>query len=154
VEIPLTDLLRLIDTGTITVPCASSTPSLLALPADVQRAWRGASERDLEIATQRYQALHPTATAAAVPARPLRSWAARCHEAAAKDGVGFVGVLPRTARSGNRTPKGPQEALALLDTCIAAHCEQPTQPHARAVSHLYCQQCGRCGLSALSERTF
>jgi putative transposase len=154
VEIPLTDFLRLMDTGTITVPCAASTPSLLALPADVQQAWRGASERDLEIATQRYQALHTTATASAVPARTLRSWAARFHEAEAKYGVGFVGLLPRTARSGNRTPKAPQDALALLDTCIAAHFEQPTQPHARAVYHLYSQQCNRRGLSALSERTF
>ena len=58
VELPLTDFLRLIDTGKITVPRAPSTSSFLSLPADVQRVWSAASERDLEIATQRYQTLH------------------------------------------------------------------------------------------------
>lgn len=154
VEIPRTDFVRLIDTGTITVPRVPSASSFVALPADVQRAWSAASERDLEMATRRYQALHTTATASGVPARTLRSWAARFHEAEAKYGVGFVGLLPRTARSGNRTPKASQEALVLLDTCIAEHFEQPTQPHARAVYRLYCQQCAQRGLSTLSERTF
>lgn len=154
VEIPRTDFVRLIDTGKITVPHAPGASSFLALPADVQRVWSAASERDLEIATQRYQALHTTTTTSAVPARTLRSWAARFHEAEATYGVGFVGLLPRTSRSGNRTPKTPQETLALLDTCIAEHFEQPTQPHARTVYRLYCQQCIQHGLSALSERTF
>jgi putative transposase len=154
VEIPLIDFLRLIDTGKSTVPRAPSASSFLALPADVQRAWRAASERDLEIATQRYQTLHTTATTATVPARTLRSWAARFQEAEAKYGVGFVGLLPRTARSGNRTPKASPEALAWLDTCIAEHFEQPTQPHARAVYRLYCQQSAQRGRPPLSERTF
>jgi len=138
VEIPRTDFVRLIDTGTITVPRVPSASSFVALPADVQRVWSTASERDLEMATRRYQALHTTATASGVPARTLRSWAARFRAAEATYGVGFVGLLPRTARSGNRTPKVPQDALVLLGTCIAEHFEQPTQPHARAVYRLYC----------------
>jgi putative transposase len=154
VEIPHTDFVRLIDTGKITLPRAPSASSFLALPADVQRAWSAASERDLEIATQRYQALHTPATASAVPSRTLRSWAARFHEAEAMYGVGFVGLLPRTSRSGNRILKAPQETLTLLESCIAEHFEQPTQPHARAVYRLYGQQCAQQGLSALSERTF
>jgi putative transposase len=76
VEIPLTDFLRLIDTGKITVPRIPSASSFVSLPADVQRAWSAASERDLEMATRRYQALHTTATASGVPARTLRAWAA------------------------------------------------------------------------------
>jgi putative transposase len=154
VEIPHTDFVRLIDTGKITVPRAPSTSNLLVLPADVQHAWSTASERDLAIATQRYHAIHTPATASTVPARTLRSWAARFHEAEAKYGVGFVGLLPRTSRSGNRTLKMPQETLTLLETCIVEHFEQPTQPHARAVYRLYCQQCAQRGLSTLSERTF
>ena len=154
VEISHTDFVRLMDTGKITLPRAPNASSFLALPADVQRVWSAASERDLEIATQRYQALHTPATASAVPARTLRSWAARFHEAEAMYGVGFVGLLPRTSRSGNRILKAPQETLTLLESCIAEHFEQPTQPHARAVYRLYCQQCAQQGLSALSERTF
>jgi putative transposase len=153
VEIPRTDFVRLMDTGTITVPRAPSASSFVALHADVQHAWSAASERDLEIATRRYQALQSPATASGVPARTLRSWAERFREAEATYGVGFVGLLPRTARSGNRM-KASQEALGLLDTYIAEHFEQPTQPHARAVYRLYCQQCAHRGLSTLSERTF
>lgn len=153
VELPLPDFLRLIDTSTITIPRTPNASSFSALPADVQQLWDAASERDLAIATQRYQMLHTT-TPAAVPARTLRAWAARFHAAEATYGVGFVGLLPRTARSGNRTPKAAPEALAWLETCIAEHFEQPTQPHARAVYRLYCQQCVQRELSPLSERTF
>jgi len=154
VEIPRTDFVRLLDTGTMTVPRVPGASSVVALHTDVQRTWSTASERDLEIATRRYQALHSPATASGVPARTLRLWAARFRAAEATYGVGFVGLLPRTARSGNRTPKVPQEALGILDTCIAEHFEQPTQPHARAVYRLYCQQGAQRGLASLSERTF
>ncbi len=152
VEILLPDFLGLIDTGKIVVPRAPERAGLSSLSADVQRIFREASERDLEIATQRYQALHTSQTP--IPARTLRSWAARFHEAEATYGVGFVGLLPRTTRSGNRIPRVPQDALNLLDTFIAEHFEHPTQPHARAMYRLYCQQCELQGLLALSERTF
>jgi len=50
---------------------------------------------------------------------------------------GYVGLLPRTGRSGNRTRKAPQDTHELLDTFIAEHFETPTQPHARAVYRAY-----------------
>src|SRR5205807_8274321 len=69
-------------------------------------------------------------------------------------GVGYVGLLPRTARNGNRTQRAEPKAPELLYTFIPRHFEQPTQPPARAVYRLYVAHCSQHSIKALSERTF
>jgi putative transposase len=157
----LSSFLDLVDAGKITIPRAVPQPRLPSLHPEAERLWRAASQRDLEIANQRYplvQAYRERKSAAhfetSVPARTLRSWVARFNEAEAKYGTGYVGLLPRTGRSGNRTRKAPQDTHELLDTFIAEQFETPTQPHARAVYHAYCHECQQRGLTVLSERTF
>ncbi|MFL5700939.1 MAG: TnsA endonuclease N-terminal domain-containing protein, partial [Ktedonobacteraceae bacterium] len=160
-ELALSSFLDLIDAGKITVPRAVPSPVMEHLHPEAERLWRSASLRDLEIANQRYplvQAYRERKSAAlaetSVPARTLRSWVARFNEAEATYGTGYVGLLPRTGRSGNRTRKAPQDTHELLDTFIAEQFETSTQPHARAVYHAYCHECQQRGLAVLSERTF
>ena len=160
-EVSLSSFLDLIDASKITVPRPVPSPLVESLHPEAERLWRAASLRDLEIANQRYplvQAYRERKSAAhaetSVPTRTLRSWVARFNEAEAKYGTGYVGLLPRTGRSGNRTRKAPQDTHELLDTFITEQFETPTQPHARAVYHAYCHECQKRGLTVLSERTF
>ena len=125
-EVSLSSFLDLIDASKITVPRAMPSPLMVSLHPEAERLWRAASLRHLEIANQRYplvQAYRERKSVAyaetSVPARTLRSWVARFNEAEAKYGTGYVGLLPRTGRSGNRTRKAPQDTHELLDTFIA-----------------------------------
>lgn len=65
-----------------------------------------------------------------------------------------MGLLPKTARRGNRTKRTSQESRDLLDTFLAEQFETPEQPHARAVYRAYHRECVARGLPVLSERTF
>jgi putative transposase len=162
-EVALSSFLDFIDAGKITLPRAVPSPHMESLHPEAERLWRSASLRDLEIANQRYPLVvayrerkSADLPGTAVPARTLRSWVARFNEAEAKYGTGYVGLLPRTSRSGNRnrTRKAPQDMHELLDTFVAEQFETPTQPHARAVYRAYWRECQQRGLTALSERTF
>jgi len=161
---PLTELshssfLNLIETGKVTIPHAIAAQPLEHAHPEVQRLLREASVRDLEIANHRYALLYPSQEEHALHAektseRTLRSWAARFHEAEASYGNGYVGLLPRTARSGNRKPRVDLSSQELLDTFLQEHFETPTQPHARSVYHAYHRECIARQLPILSERTF
>jgi putative transposase len=160
-DVPLQDFLGRLDAGQITIPRAVSANALPQMHPEALALWRKASERDLEIANQRHQFVlayrderRTTVNGITVPVRTLRSWVNRYTEAEARYGVGYVGLLPRTAHSGNRTPRAPRDTHELLESFITDYFETPTQPHARAVYRQYCYECGKRDLPALSERTF
>ena len=117
-ELPVAALERLISEGRIVVSGAD-------------RNWRtrdtiharlaAASERDLKIANRRYSALQARKTGgtdAVVPARTLRSWAARYRQAQEAYGDGYVGLLPEVHRRGNRRSRIPEEVRALMQQSI------------------------------------
>lgn len=160
-ELPLPSFLDLIDAGSVTIPRAASDAALDHLHPEAQRLLRAAALRDLEIANQRYPLVvayraqkRGETVESTVPARTLRSWVARFEEAEARYGRGYVGLLPRTARSGNRARRAPPDTQELLDTFLLEQFAAPTQPHAREVYFAYCRACAERGLVALSERTF
>lgn len=160
-ELPVRVFQELLDTGKIVVPPGPSVPPLASLPPEAQHLFRMASPRDLAIANTRYsavQAYHqrhrPAAPSTPVPARTLRLWGRRFQEAETTYGNGYIGLLPRTARSGNRTRRTDRAALELLESFLADVFEQPTRPPARAVYRAYCHACTERGMAALSERTF
>jgi putative transposase len=160
-ELPLTAFLDLIEAGSVAVPRPASGSTLAHLHPEAQRLLRAASLRDLEIANQRYPLVvayrvqkRGETVESTVPARTLRSWVARFEEAEARYGTGYVGLLPRTARSGNRSRRAPSDTQELLDAFLLEQFATPTQPHARAVYFAYCRACVERGLLALSERTF
>jgi putative transposase len=159
-EIPLPSFLHLIAAGSVTVPRTTTGSALAHLHPEAQRLLRAASLRDLEIANHRYPLVVASRAQkrgetweSTVPARTLRSWVARFEEAEARYGTGYVGLLPRTARSGNRARRAPADTQELLDTLLLEQFATPTPPHARAVYFAYCRACAERGLAALSERT-
>ena len=151
----------LLAAGTVAVLPVPGVPVLAQLSPAAQHLFGLASPRDLAIANARYsavQAYHqrhsPSAPSTTVPARTLRLWVRRFQEAESTYGNGYIGLLPRTARSGNRTRRPDRAALELLESCLADAFEQPTRPPARAVYRAYCRACTERGMAALSERTF
>jgi len=160
-ELPLLFFQDLIEAGKVSVPHAPGEHVLAHLHPEAQRLFREASPRDLDIANARYPSVHAyqqqqsaSYAGTTVPVRTLRLWVARFKEAEAKYGTGYIGLLPQTARCGNRTRTADRAALELLDTFLAESFEQPTQPHARAVYRAYHHACAERGMPALSERTF
>jgi len=158
-ELSRSSFLSLMETGKITIPQAVGAQPLQHAHPEVHRLLREASLRDLETANHRYAQLYPSEKEHDVAAektseRTLRSWAARFHEAEDTYGNGYVGLLPRTARSGNRKPRVDLSSQELLDTFLQEHFETPTQPHARSVYHAYHRECVARQLPVLSERTF
>jgi putative transposase len=105
-----------------------------------------ASPADLLQANRRFQKLqayfqHQTKQIEDIAPRTLRDWAKKFREAEASYGCGYVGLLPRTAKRGNRIPKAPLIAKELLDTFIAEHFETPRQAPAASVYRAYQGAC-------------
>ncbi len=78
----------------------------------------------------------------------------RFKEAKTNYGCGYVGLLPRTKKQGNRLPKAPLASRELLDTFIAEHFETPRQAPASSVYLAYSRTCEQQNLTALSRSTF
>ncbi len=160
----LTDLardyfLQQIDRGMITVPRPPTTDEVSRLHPEAQQLLREASPDALATANQRWYLVSAYLEqrheeVKGYSPRTLRAWAARLREAEIKYQCGYVGLLPKTARRGNRTKRTSQESRDLLDTFLAEQFETPTQPHARAVYRAYHRECMTRGLPVLSERTF
>jgi putative transposase len=160
-ELPLQFFQELLEAGKVTVPHGPDTHGLAHLHPEAQRLVREASPHALDVANARYacvqayqQRRSPSYAGTTVPGRTLRLWGARFKAAEATYGTGYVGLLPQTARCGHRTRTAGGAALELLETCLTELFEQPTQPHARAVSRAYHRACAEQGMPALSERTF
>jgi putative transposase len=126
------------------VPHGPDAHGLAHLHPEAQRLLREASSHALETANARYaivqayQQQHSTSSAGTtVPARTLRLWVACFKAAEAAYGTGYIGLLPQTARCGNRTRTAGGATLELLETFLTDVFEQPTQPHARAVYRAY-----------------
>jgi putative transposase len=160
-ELPRPFFQDLLAAGKVTVPHVPDALGLAHLHPEAQRLLREASPRALETANARYtlvhayqQRQHPASAGTPVPVRTLRLWVARFKAAEAMYGTGYIGLLPQTARCGNRTRTAGGAALELLETFLTDVFERPTQPHARAVYRAYHHACAERGIPALSERTF
>ena len=89
-----------------------------------------------------------------VSERTLRDWVKKFRTAEAQYGCGYVGLLPRTAKRGNRTAKAPNSSKELLDTFIAEYFETPRQAPAISVYRAYQRACEQQGIPHLATSTF
>jgi putative transposase len=160
----LTDLsreyfLHQIDLGMITIPRPPPTDEVSRLHPEAQWLLREASPEALAVANQRWYLVcayleQRHEEVKGYSPRTLRAWAASFREAENKYQCGYVGLLPKTAKRGNRKKRTSQESRDLLDTFLAEQFETPTQPPARAIYRAYHRECVVRGLPVLSERTF
>ena len=122
------------------------------------RLLSSASEQDLKTANERFRfvkdRLNGNPVSPAVPDRTLRSWLARYRVAKESYGNGYVGLLPRTARRGNRSLRLPEASRKLLAEFVANDYENLKQK-TRAASWMALKRtCEEKGLVAPSYVTF
>ena len=118
-----------------------------------------ASPSDLSQANHRYHLVQAYIQRHAdiykdIPASTLKRWVQQFREAETKYGCGYVGLLPRTKRRGNRQTKAPNQSSELLDKFITEHFETPRQAPAASVYRLYVRACNELNIQPLSSRTF
>jgi putative transposase len=154
--VPSAFLLHLLDTGTITVLRA---PAALATHPDIERLMAEASPTNQRTANERFRVVqayleHRAEIYTGTPMRTLRRWVRAFQQAQDRYGCGYVGLLPHIAQRGNRTPKAPPAARALMDTFIAERFETPRHAPAASVYRAYVQECTTRQLTPLTARAF
>lgn len=127
--------------------------------SEVQALMSAASPKDLEQANYREHLVQGYLEGQIkehidISLRTLQRWVKQFKDAQINYGCGYVGLLPRTKKRGNRLPKAPQPERELLDTFIAEHFETPRQATASSVYLAYSRACEQQNLTALSRSTF
>jgi len=155
-QLPTGFFLQLLETGAINVSAASTTQTD---SAQVRSVMDAASPAHLKEANRRFHLVqayleHQPDVYKDIALRTLRRWVKQFREAQANYGCGYVGLLPKIAQRGNRTPKAPTATRELLDTLIAEYFETPRLAPALSVYRAYLQACSQQNIQPLSVRTF
>lgn len=148
--------LQLFDSATITIPSSEEQPTLTF---QVRALMNAASPSDLKTANLRYQRVQAYLQRQKelyqdIAPRTLSRWVKQFQQAETLYGCGYVGLLPKTAQRGNRTPRASVESRELLDTFIAQHFETPRQAPAASVYRAYQLSCDQKNITPLSIRRF
>ncbi len=155
IQIPNTELLNLVKTGAI-----QPNPSSKTTANKMEQLLNSASEQDCAEANRRYQIIAPYLSGKnqdknqKVSARTIRRWLARWNEAEQLYGSGYVGLLPRINRKGNRSPKLPTLTYQLMAEYIANEYETYKQKSKRAVYGALVNACEQQKTTVPSYKTF
>lgn len=155
-SLPTGFFLQLLDSGAISIP---NTTEETTISEQLQTLMNAASPFDLKTANQRYQKVQAYLQREKelyqdIAPRTLSRWVKQFRQAEALYGCGYVGLLPKTAQKGNRTPKAPETARELLDTFIKEHFQTPRQAPAASIYRAYQQACDQQNITPLSIRRF
>jgi putative transposase len=158
IQLETSVFLHLVDTREIQARDTRDSESV-ALSAEVHRLLAEAGPEAIDVANQRYLLLEAYRNKqrevyAGTPTRTIRDWLARFRDAEATYGYGYVGLLPKTAARGNRTPKADAESHRLLDEAISHWYARPKQQKAREVFVAYQHTCLTHHVQPVTERTF
>src|SRR6266704_3110771 len=150
--------LHLVDSNAIQVKDPSQSVAM-ALSAEVHRLLIEAGDEALEVANQRYRFVEAYRNKqqevyAGTPSRTIRDWLAHFRDAEAAYGCGYIGLLPKTAARGNRTPKAAEESRRLLAEAIEQLYARAKQQKAREVFVAYQRTCLQQHVQPVTERTF
>lgn len=117
-----------------------------------------ASQEDLAAANRRFDLVkHYLAGEGLphfVPARTMRSWVAQYRVAKDRYGNGYVGLLPKTSKRGNRKNRLPEESRNLLIQFVENDYENLRQKTKVASWAALKRKCDECGVTAPSYVTF
>ena len=152
---PLATFEALAQTGSITSVVQTPAP----YDTSAQDRLASASPQHLQEANRRYEILRPHLAGARiagglVPARTVYDWLRKYRMAEALYGNGFLGLLPRTHASGNRTRKLPARTRTLMDDFIANAYETVKQPSRVHVYGALVHACEAQGTPTPSYKTF
>src|SRR5262245_8252277 len=135
-EVPRRHFEELVKNGRI---IGAAINSKTTMHPGISRRLGIATEADFRIANQRAALVrgHLRGEAlpqdSSVPERTLRYWTAQYRAAEAICGAGYTGLLPQTARRGNRTSKMPDQSKSLLTQFIEDDYETLKQQSRSAV---------------------
>lgn len=156
VELPYATLEALVKAGKISNP-----HNQVAKEVDikVRKVLAQASPADFAEANRRYTIIAPRLAGRPVgdtktPARTIRDWVSKWRRAERSCGCGYVGLLPKRRRSGNRERKLPEQTLALLDEFIANDYETLKQKPKLEVYGALARACEAQGVLIPSYKTF
>jgi transposase InsO family protein len=117
-----------------------------------------ASELDLAIANRRFDTvrrhLAGDRLSCSMPARTLRLWIAQYRSARERYGSGYLGLLPKISKRGNRTSRLPEASQNLLTQFIESDYESLRQKSRLASWAALKRKCDECGVVAPSHVTF
>lgn len=153
-ELRREDFERLVHAGAM-VGTESAADSRLMLAGEQMRC---ASERDIEVAMQRYYCLYPERCPPGVShrasPRTLRKWKAMARRGAAMYGNEFVGLLPQISLRGNRKRRLPDRVLELIQSVIDSHVKSKNAPGSFICWAELAAACRAEGLMVPSRKTF
>ncbi|MCI0421843.1 MAG: DDE-type integrase/transposase/recombinase [Acidobacteria bacterium] len=117
------------------------------------------SPTGLEEANRRYQIIQTCLNGEpikdqAIPARTVFRWVSRYRTAEATHGNGYLGLLPRWPKSGNRTRKLPEKTRALMGEFIEKEYETFKQKPKLEVYGALVGCCESAGVASPSYKTF
>ena len=118
-----------------------------------------ASEEDLVIANQRFEIVKRSLSGEKisediVPWRTLMEWRRLYREAGELYGSGYIGLIPRTRKRGNRERKLPVETIELINDVIDKHYENMKQKSKKIVHGHLLNICEEKSIIAPSYKTF
>ncbi|MGS2748189.1 TnsA endonuclease N-terminal domain-containing protein [Bacillus zanthoxyli] len=118
-----------------------------------------AQQADYEIANRRYEIVKRKLNGELnesnnVPARTIREWTKKFKEAQILYGNGFLGLIPKNGKKGNRGNRLPQESIDLMNEYIERDYETNKQKSMRVVFGSLINACEEKGIIAPSYKTF
>ena len=152
-SLPLEQFHRLVTLGHIK-PVELATPSPLSDRA--RERFAAASPKSQERATKRWHEIlaYMRGEAITVTKRSVQNWQAAYRQAEADFGCGYIGLLDRVAKRGNRDPRVPDASKALLKEYLSTHYAAPQAKRASSVYRLYREEAKQQGIPPVGERTF
>lgn len=133
-------------------------PGGTAVPAsDADHLVRTSSPEGFTQALKRYYSIFPERGDGSAPAgkeRVRRYWRAMYRKSSEQRGIGFLGLLPKTHRRGNRQRKLGSDVVAIMNRVIDDHFAKPGERTLVSCWGEVINQCREVGQPAPSEKTF
>ena len=151
--LPTTHLQQLLDTGAATL-VGEAAPSPLS--EEARTLLLGAGPTALAAANQRLSIIlsYMSGEAVTVTKRSVQNWLRNYREAEQAYGCGYLGLLDKSARRGNRAPRVDTTSKQLLETFLRTHYAVPQAKRRSAVYALYREACVKEHVSPVSRATF
>ena len=153
VTLPTTHVQQLLDTGAATL-VGEAAPSQLS--EEARTLLLGAGPTALAAANQRLSTIlaYLSGEAVTVTKRSVQNWLRNYREAEQAYGCGYLGLLDKSARRGNRAPRVDAASKQLLETFLRTHYAVPQAKRRSAVYALYREACVKEHVSPVSRATF
>ncbi|MBW4513024.1 MAG: hypothetical protein KME64_42065 [Scytonematopsis contorta HA4267-MV1] len=129
------------------------------IQSEIYEFLQDAREADCIEASRRYDIIAPylmgeKPESFPVPERTFYRWVENWRKALSEYGCGYIGLLPRKSRRGNRTAKLPLETQKLMDEFIASNFDNHNQKGKFAAYCSFKKACCLKGIMAPSYKTF